>query len=103
MVEFPDLPNKISHKELNSLLTSASKEKQRQEPEAPVCSFEKEEFNDLLNKWGEVSKDLLRLLQEKDKSILEGMNPQKAMALGILKTHLTMALQAKHASEGEPK
>ncbi len=96
MTDFPSVPNKISHKDLNSLLRAAFKDTELAESSLIDGTNKLDEFNQLLRDWAERSEKILKLLEEKDPRILKKIKSRQVMALGALQAHLTMALQAKY-------
>ena len=99
MNEFNTPPRAISHKQLNSLLSSAQKDSQSFSDLPEDAAIKNQSFNELLDKWSEISKELLKVLNKKEASLTEGKNPKSLMALGALEAHLNLAMQARKASE----
>jgi len=97
--EFNYLPEAISHKQLNSLLTAAQKETLRDQDQINLFSDEYESFKRLLESWSSLSQKLLDELEKKNSYLVEGRKPQTLMALGALGSHLKIALQAQKASD----
>ena len=94
MNEFSSPPESISHKKLNSLLTTAQKE--LLDPTNSNISFydKTESFKKLIMEWSELSTELLQELRKKDNYMLEGKEPDSLMALGALEAYLQMSIQA---------
>ena len=90
-------PDSISHKELAALISSAGKDA-KSESDLSV-SEERKEFEKILNSWDEISKQLISFLDFNQEKILEGIEPQSAMAIGVLQAHLSISIQASEASK----
>ncbi len=97
MTEFTSLPNEISHKDLNSLFILAMKEGDVTNNDSSEVSAKREEWESLLGEWTNLSQMLVEIIRKKESSVVESLHPTKAMALGALEVHLSMALQAKLA------
>ena len=91
-------PNAISHKELNSLLNKAKKEILSIETSDNYGINESQEFNDLITDWTKASKQILLILNKKDKVPTKNRNPKSLMAFGAMGAHINMALQALKAT-----
>ena len=96
MNEFNPVPPSISHKELNYLLTKASKDISG---ETLKNNVDQEKFNALVKNWEDLSKKILLNLEKKNDFLIAGKGPKSLMALGALEVHLNMAVQAFQASE----
>ena len=100
MTEFPSVPNKISHRDLKSLLNSAFKDSQIVESDQDVVA-QPDAFEELLSGWAQTSQQLLEVLKDKDSHYFKHLKPKQIMALGALQAHLTLAIQAKFAIDQE--
>ena len=98
MSEFSPVPDSISHKLLNSLLSRAHKQPINASDQVELVQ-EQEAFNQLLTNWASISEELLIELNKASDYVLTERDPKKLMALGVLKAHLKMALEAQKASE----
>ncbi len=98
MTNFNCPPESISHKQLHALLSQAPKEAYAPNKEENLLA-EEEKFKELLTHWQAISKELLLTLKPKADSYLKGRSSKSIMALGALEAHLTMAIQAKIASD----
>ncbi len=92
-------PNAISHKELNSLLKKAKKSTLSIETYENQEINEKQEFNDLIKDWSEISQKVLLMLNKKDQTLTKKRNPKTLIAFGAMGAHINMALQALKSSE----
>ena len=94
-------PNAISHKELNSLLNKAKKEKLSIESSQDHPINGNKEFNDLIENWTETSQKILLMLNQKDRILTKSDNPKSLMAFGAMGAHINMALQALKATDSD--
>ena len=101
MNDFNPLPDSISHKKLNSLLTASQKEQLASDSNTSFDQEEKEAFEQRLMRWSSLSQKLLVELNNKYEYLIEGRSSKSLMALGALEAHLNMAIQAKKASDLE--
>ncbi len=101
MNEIPSIPESISHKKLNKFLSQALKELNIDNNVNIESLEEKENFEDLLNTWSSVSKELLASLKRSEKHLSNIKGSKSLLALGAMEAHLNMALQALKASEEE--
>ncbi len=103
MEEFNSIPKAISHKALNKYLALARNDngsmQLNSDIDKPIKA--KEEFKKLLVSWSALSEQLLDTLNKKDSYLTEGKNANSIMAMGALRAHLHLALQAKKESERE--
>ena len=60
-------------------------------------NFEKIEFDELINKWEFLTKDVIKAISKRNKSLLKDKSSNSLMALGAMEVHLNMALQALNA------
>jgi len=98
--EIPFIPNSVSHKELSSLFPKAIKELSVTPQSQGICPKEIP-FRDILGEWFDTSTKLLEKLNCNNSIVVDNLSPQQAMALGALKVHLSIALQAKNKVEEE--
>ena len=102
MHEYPSIPNAISHRQLNSLLSTSNKENLSKKDSIEYEKLTNQcEFKELLSKWSESSIKILELLQEEHNLICSDLSSKQTMSLGALQVHLNMAMQAKAAYEKE--
>ena len=98
MTQFSSVPDEISHKELNSLLVSATKDAKRLDIDVPGdVNSKEEEFKLSMLDWAEKTRNLLSSIQAREPKVIGNLNSNQAMALGALEVHLTLALQAHSA------
>ena len=101
MNEFNPLPESITHKQLNSLLTAAQKtQRVVSEPENDLHN-EQKEFQKLLSTWSSLSNEILTQLKKRHEYIVGEKSSKALMALGAFQAHLNLAVQAQEASESE--
>ena len=99
MNEFSSLPESISHKQLNSLLSEARRHSGLAQEQSNLCSSEEDAFEELITNWNSLSQELLKKLGKKNHQAIEKRSPKALMALGALEAHLKMAIIAKEASD----
>ena len=99
MNEFTSLPESISHKQLDSLLSKAPKELFESHLDINISNQEKEQFERLLEDWSLISEKLINELRKKSDYIVQKRCSKSLMALGALEAHLNMAFQAQKASD----
>ena len=95
------LPNSISHKDLNALMSKAKRETVSIETSNNDEIIETKHFNDLIADWTKTSRKLLLMLKENDKILTKTKNPKSIMAFGAMGAHINMALQALKAAESD--
>ena len=64
-------------------------------------NFEKIEFDELINNWEIVTKDVMKTISKRNKNLLKDKSSNSLMALGAMEVHLNMALQALNAFNKE--
>ena len=89
-----NLPKAISHKKLSSLLINAHKDNFSSIGEEALIETEQQEFNELLEKWEDNTKKIIRKVSSKNETILKNKSNNSIMALGAMEVHLNMAMQA---------
>ena len=94
MSESNKLPQAISHKKLTYLMLHAQKEINTSDDAKNSDNLEKVEFDELINDWEIVTKDVIKTISKRNKNLLKDKNPNSLMALGAMEVHLNMALQA---------
>lgn len=102
MNEIPSIPESISHKRLNKLLSHAKKEfKGVLDESQKDIEFNKEQesFEELLSNWSSVSKELIQSLRKNENYLNQSKGSKSLLALGAMEAHVNMALQALKASE----
>ena len=97
MSESNNLPQAISHKELTHLMLNAQKELISSDDTKNTNSLEKIEFDELINDWEILTKDVIKTISRRNKNLLKNKSSNSLMALGAMEVHLNMALQALHA------
>ena len=97
MSESNNLPQAISHKKLTYLMLNAQKDLNSSDDKKNSDSLEKLEFDELINNWDIVTKDVIKKISKRDKNLLKDKSTNSLMALGAMEVHLNMALQALNA------
>ena len=97
MSESNNLPQAISHKKLTNLMLHAQKDIHASDDAKSTNNFEKIEFDELINKWEFLTKDVIKTISKRNKSLLKDKSSNSLMALGAMEVHLNMALQALNA------
>ncbi len=100
MSEPNNLPQAISHKKLNNLLLHAQKESHSSDDNNSI-NLEKIEFDELINNWEIVTKDVIKTISKRNKNLLKDKSSNSLMALGAMEVHLNLALQALNAFNKE--
>jgi hypothetical protein len=94
------VPEAISHRQLAHLLQSAVAEPQAAGPAEPEAGAERSrELEALLQAYGQLSVRLLRSFEAAGDDLGRGRTPRQMMAMGALRAHAQMALQALAASQ----
>ena len=94
MSESYNLPQAISHKKLSHLMLHAQKELYTSDEPINTDSIEKREFDDLIEDWEIVTKDVIKKISKRNQNLLKGKSSNSLIALGAMEVHLNMALQA---------
>ncbi len=94
MSESNNLPQAISHKKLSYLMLKAQKEVSFSDDLANVDSAEKTEFNELINNWEDITKEVIKTISKRNKNLLKDKSSNSLIALGAMEVHINMALQA---------
>ena len=97
MSDSDNLPQAISHKKLNYLMLNAQKDINSSDNIKGIDSQEKQEFDELINKWELATKDLIKSISKRNKNLFKDKSSNSLIALGALEVHLNMALQALNA------
>ena len=97
MSEPNKLPQAISHKKLTYLMLNAQKDINSINEEKDFISQEKQEFDELINKWEIISKDVIKTISKRNKDLLKDKSSNSLIALGAMEVHVNMALQALNA------
>ena len=97
MSESNNLPQAISHKKLSYLMLNAQKDLNASDDKKNTESIEKQEFDELINNWETVTKDLIKTISKRNKNLLKNKSSNSLIALGAMEVHLNMALQALNA------
>ncbi len=97
MSESNNLPQAISHKKLTYLMLHAQKELHASNNALNTNDLEKIEFDELINDWELVTKDVIKTISKRNKNLLKDKTSNSLMALGAMEVHLNMALQALNA------
>ena len=99
MSESNNLPQAISHKKLTYLMLNAQKDLNASDDKKNTESLEKQEFDELINNWEIVTKDVIKTISKRNKNLLKNKSSNSLIALGAMEVHLNMALQALNASK----
>ena len=59
------------------------------------------EFDELINNWEVVTKDVIKTISKRNKNLLKDKSSNSLMALGAMEVHLNLALQALNAYNKE--
>ena len=97
MSESNNLPQAISHKKLTYLMLNAQKDLNASDDKENTESLEKQEFDELINNWETVTKDVIKTISKRNKNLLKNKSSNSLIALGAMEVHLNMALQALNA------
>ena len=97
MSESNNLPQAISHKQLTYLMLNAQKDLNASDDKINTDSLEKQEFDELINNWEKVTKDVIKTITKRNKNLLKDKSSNSLIALGAMEVHLNMALQALNA------
>jgi hypothetical protein len=97
MSESNNLPQAISHKKLTYLMLNAQKDLNASDDKKNTESLEKQEFDELINNWEIVTKDVINTISKRNKNLLKNKSSNSLIALGAMEVHLNMALQALNA------
>ena len=97
MSESNNLPQSISHKKLSYLMLNAQKEVTFSDELGNSDDSEKREFNELINNWENITKDVIKTISKRNKNLLNDKSSNALIALGAMEVHLNMALQALNA------
>ena len=97
MSESYKLPQAISHKKLTYLMLNAQKDLNSSDDKKNTESLEKQEFDELMNNWEILTKDVIKTISKRNKNLLKNKSSNSLIALGAMEVHLNMALQALNA------
>ena len=97
MSESNNLPQAISHKKLTYLMLNAQKDLNASDDKKNSESLEKQEFDELINNWEILTKDVIKTISKRNKNLLKNKSSNSLIALGAMEIHLNMALQALNA------
>ncbi len=97
MSESNNLPQAISHKKLTYLMLNAQKDLNASDDKKNTESLEKQEFDELINNWEILTKDVIKTFSKRNKNLLKNKSSNSLIALGAMEVHLNMALQALNA------
>ena len=97
MSESNNLPQAISHKKLTYLMLNAKKDLNASDDKKNNESLEKQEFDELINNWEIVTKNVIKTISKRNKNLLKNKSSNSLIALGAMEVHLNMALQALNA------
>ena len=97
MSESHNLPQAISHKKLTYLMLNAQKDLNASDDKENTESLEKQEFDELINNWEIVTKDVIKTISKRNRNLLKNKSSNSLIALGAMEVHLNMALQALNA------
>ena len=102
MSESNNLPQAISHKKLTHLMLHAQKEYITDETKN-TDSQEKREFDELINDFEMMTKDVIKKISKRNKNLLKDKSENSLIALGAMEVHLNMALQALNVFNKDSK
>ena len=102
MSESNNLPQAISHKKLTYLMLNAQKDLNASDDKINTDSLAKQEFDELINNWEIVTKDVIKTITKRNKNLLKDKSSNSLIALGAMEVHLNMALQALNAFKKDP-
>ena len=97
MSESNNLPQAISHKKLTYLMLHAQKELHSTDDRKISDNLEKIEFDELINNWEIITKDVIKTISKRDKNLLKDKSSNSLIGLGDMEVHLNMAIQALNA------
>ena len=97
MSESNNLPQAISHKKLTHLMLNAQKDLNASDEKNNTDNSEKREFDELINNWEIVTKEVIKTISKRNKNLLKDKSSNSLIALGAMEVHLNMALQALNA------
>ena len=97
MSESNNLPQAISHKRLTYLMLNAQKDLHDLDETNNTKNAEKIEFDELIEDWESVTKDVIKTISKRNKNLLKDKTSNSLIALGAMEVHLNMALQALNA------
>ena len=97
MSESNNLPQAISYRKLTNLMLHAQKEINSSDDTKNNDSFEKREFDELINNWDIITKNVIKTISKRNKNLLKEKSSNSLIALGAMEVHLNMALQALNA------
>ena len=97
MSESNNLPQAISHKKLTYLMLKAQKDLNVSDDKKNTDNLEKKEFDELLNNWEILTKDVIKTISKRNKNLLKDKSSNSLIALGAMEVHLNMAFQALNA------
>ena len=97
MSDSNNLPQAISHKKLTYLMLNAQKDLNASDDKKITESLEKQEFDELINNWEILTKDVIKTISKRNKNLLKNKSSNSLIALGAMEVHLNMALQALNA------
>ena len=97
MSESKNLPQAISYKKLTHLMLNAQKDLNASDERINSDNSEKREFDELINNWEIVTKEVIKTISKRNKNLLKDKSSNSLIALGAMEVHLNMALQALNA------
>ena len=84
-------------------MLNAQKELNASNNSKDTDNLEKIEFEELINEWELITKDVLKTIAKRNKNLLKNKSSNSLIALGALEVHLNMALQALNAFNKDSK
>ena len=103
MSESNNLPQSISHKKLTFLMLNAQKDLYASGDKNNVDSSEKREFDELIDNWEILTKDVMKTISKRNENLLKDKSSNSLIALGAMEVHLNMAIQALNAFNKDSK
>ena len=88
MSESNNLPQAISHKKLTYLMLNAPKDLNASDDKKSTDNLEKQKFDELINNWEIVTKDVIKTISKRNKNLLKNKSSNSLIALGAMEVHL---------------
>ena len=86
MSESNNLPQAISHKKLTYLMLNAQKDLNASDDKKNPESLEKQEFDELINNWEIVTKDVIKTISRRNKNLLKDKSSNSLIASAACKS-----------------
>ena len=82
-------------------MLNAQKDLNASDDKINTDNLEKQEFDELINNWEIVTKDVIKTISKRNKNLLKDKSSNSLIALGAMEVHLNMALQALNAFQND--